>query len=498
MKQKAEQYYKEKLESFEDSGDRIFTNSDFDIEKVKNVHVSGACGKAMASVAGLFSDAQFTISGSDAACHPPMSIVLDNLGLEYKDFNAENIKNTDVVVAGNVCSPSNPECVYARENNIPQISGAEAVGKFFISDKKSIVVAGTHGKTTTTSLMIHVFTEAAKNPAFLVGGVLGKYNTSYNIGDENTEHFIIEGDEYDTAYFDKAPKFLHYKPYISIITSVEYDHADIYKNVTDYRQAFMFLAEETHKDGKIYIWDEIENKEEIVENTDTEVITYGFTDESQVQVKNLKQISGGQEFDIKIGEREYKSIFLPMSGQHNILNAAVVFATALSENILEVEIKKALASFKGIKKRQEILADKNSILIIDDYAHHPTAIDTTLAGLAQQYSEKNIIAIFEPRSNTARMAEFQQTYVDVFGSAKKVIISTPPFRHNDTAEGFIDMEKLISDLKKNNIDAENIESADKIFNDVSKDLKNNDMVVVMSNGDFGNLAHRLADFVNEK
>jgi UDP-N-acetylmuramate: L-alanyl-gamma-D-glutamyl-meso-diaminopimelate ligase len=253
MKKEAQQYYRKKLETFTDKKDRVLNNVDFDIKEVEEVHISGSCGKAMASVAGLFADSGFSVSGSDDACHPPMSIVLDNLGLEYKGFDIENIKNSDVIVVGNVCSPSNIECVHARKNNIPQISGAAAVGEFFIANKKSLVVAGTHGKTTTTSMLAHVFLESKNNPAFLIGGVLQGINTSYSIGDENSEYFIIEGDEYDTAYFDKAPKFLHYKPYISVITSVEYDHADIYKNIDDYRQAFAFLAEETHSDGKIFI-----------------------------------------------------------------------------------------------------------------------------------------------------------------------------------------------------------------------------------------------------
>ncbi len=253
MKKKAQEYYQKKLLKFKDRDKRIFSNPELSDEDIKRVHISGACGKAMASIAGLFKDAGYKLSGSDNDCQPPISLVLDDLGLEYNDYSKNNLKEVDLLVVGNVCRPDNPEVVHAREKNIPQVSGAEAVGRFFIKDKKSIVVAGTHGKTTTTSLLTTIFLEAQKNPAYLIGGVLQKNNRSYSLGNGRTEHFIIEGDEYDTAYFDKAPKFLHYKPHISLITSVEFDHADIYENLEDYRRAFKFLIEETADEGKILI-----------------------------------------------------------------------------------------------------------------------------------------------------------------------------------------------------------------------------------------------------
>jgi UDP-N-acetylmuramate: L-alanyl-gamma-D-glutamyl-meso-diaminopimelate ligase len=245
MKREAFEYYQTKLNKFSDKNDRIFERVYFEKDKIKKVHISAVCGKAMASIAGLFRESGYELSGSDADCQPPMSIILDNLNLTCQKFNSENLKEIDLMVVGNVCRPNNPEAIFARKNKIPQISGAEAIGEFFIDQKKSIVVAGTHGKTTTTSLLAEIFLEAEKAPAFLIGGVLQKSQKSYSVGSEKTEHFIIEGDEYDTAYFDKAPKFLHYRPYISLITSVEFDHADIYDNLNDYRQAFKFLIQET-------------------------------------------------------------------------------------------------------------------------------------------------------------------------------------------------------------------------------------------------------------
>ncbi|HIP21693.1 MAG TPA: hypothetical protein EYG72_01940 [Candidatus Pacebacteria bacterium] len=245
MKKKAQEYYQEKINNFYDKKDRILSQDNIDIKEIKNIHITGSCGKAMASISGLFSDGGFNVSGSDSECKPPMSIILDNLNLKYNNYNPKNIKNKDLIVVGNVCTPNNIEVLAAKKNNTPQVSGAESVEKFFIGDKKSLVVAGTHGKTSTSSLLSHIFLTAKKPTGFLVGGVLENYNTSYKYEKNDSGYFIIEGDEYDTAYFDKAPKFLHYKPYKTIITSVEFDHADIYKNLTDYRQAFKFLSQET-------------------------------------------------------------------------------------------------------------------------------------------------------------------------------------------------------------------------------------------------------------
>jgi UDP-N-acetylmuramate: L-alanyl-gamma-D-glutamyl-meso-diaminopimelate ligase len=491
---KEKEYYKNKIKKLPDYKKRVFKNPDFNIKKIKNIHISGACGKFMASISGLFKDAGFNVSVSDSECKPPMSIILKNLKLKCNSFDTKNLKKTDLLIVGNVCSPDFIEPKYARKNNIPQISGSESLEKFFIKNKKSIIVSGTHGKTTTTSLLINLFQEAKKKPGFLVGGVLQKKNKSYNLG-KNSDYFIMEGDEYDTAYFDKSPKFLYHNPTITIITSVEFDHADIYTDIKDYRKSFKFLSQKTLK--KIFIFDEIKNLTKITEKTNADIFTYGFDKKSEIVIYNVENFKNGQIFDLKILKKIYKKVFIPMSGKHNVLNSAVVFSVGILEKTTEEICRKGLKNFLGVKKRQEILYNKNNIMIIDDFAHHPTAVKTTLEGLHFQYPEKNIIAIFEPRSNTSRMKVFEKEYIKVFSKSKKVIISTPSFRHNDNKKNFINIEKLILDLQRKNINAKNTESSEDIFLEVSKNIQKGDLIVVMSNGDFGNLANKLANFLKK-
>ncbi len=490
MKKEAAIYYEKKLNSFLDREERILKQEGLNLDGVKNVHISAACGKAMASVAGLFIDSGYKVTGSDTVCYPPMSNVLEDIGLEYSDFDKKNIDNKDLVVIGNVCSPSFEEPKYARENNITQISGAEAVGEIFMRNKKTIVCAGTHGKTTTTSMAVEVFRRFHSEPGFLIGGVLESDGKSYSIGDKESRHFIIEGDEYDTAYFDKAPKFLHYKPSISIITSVEFDHADIYKDIDEYRKAFEFLAQET-KD-KILIWDRVENIEQLVCETESEVLRYGFNESSDIYINNIKQTKEGQMYDLSMKEEKYESIFLPMSGKHNVLNSAAVFAAAILEGLDEKSIKDSFSNFKGVKKRQEIIFENEDVVIIDDFAHHPTAVDFTLRGLREKYPENRLVAIFEPRSSTSRKKIFEDLYKESFAVSDLVYIKEPPFKENDSNSDFFDVKELASELnQRDGIESFSFDGVDSIVKDYLERSKKGDVVVFMSNGNFDGIGEKL-------
>ncbi len=487
MKKEAENYYLKKIQNYNDWKERLKAQRNFNIENIKKIHISGACGKFMASLSSFLKEKGYSITLSDKECNPPMSLVLDKMNLKCLKFDENNLKDIDLFVVGNACSLSNPEVQFAIKHKIPQASGPEIIGKFFIENKKSIVISGTHGKTTTSSLLSCIFGNSNKKTDFLVGGVIEKYQNSYLYNkNKKAEYFIIEGDEYDTAYFDKSPKFLHYKPHILIITSLEFDHADIYKDFDDYKQSFSFLIDEVSDNGKIFIFDEVKD----FKNKRKNIFYYGFKKDSDLRIFNTKEKKDKQFFDIDFKGKIFKNIEIPLTGEHNILNSAISFIIAWTEGLNEDWIRKELKNFKGVKKRQEIIYNQDDILIIDDYAHHPTAVKTTLEGLKKRYPSKRMIAVFEPRSNTSRMKTFQKDYVKVFNSADFIIISEPIKK----TEGSIDVEKIIRELKEENKKAECFGNPDEIFNFLKKEIKNNDMIVIMSNGDFGFLAEKLKNF----
>lgn len=493
MPSTAEKYYFNKMRKMKDFEKRNLVRPDFDSEKIKNVHLIGICGKAMASLAGLFIELGCRVSGSDKDCYPPMKDVLDELSIESKKYSKENIKDADLVIVGNVCTPTFEEVEAVIESGKPFLSAAEAISRFFIENKRSIVASGTHGKTTTTSMLTHIFQTANLNPAFMVGGVMQNTHTSYSMGENNTKHFIIEGDEYDTAFFDKGPKFLHYKPYQAIITSVEFDHADIFEDLTDYRKAFYFLCSNMKTGNRIIIFDEIENYDEIVKDSEAEILTYGFKESSFIYAKNIIVKEEGQSFDLVRDGVEYNGLFLPMSGSYNLLNSLAVIEAALAEGIDFEVIKKGLKSFKSVKKRQEVLADINDILIIDDFAHHPTAVEQTLKGIKERYPNRRVIAVFEPKSASSRSKLFENRYLKSFSNSDLVFIKAlyPETEKSENNEVF-DSYSVTEQLTKNKntlayafIDLKEME--DKIINSI----KQNDVVVIMSNGDFGNIHQKI-------
>jgi len=298
MKKAAYDYFFKKLQSKPDAADRVLNQKDFDETEIKNVHFVGICGKAMASLAGLFIKAGYKVTGSDNGWNPPMSTMLEHMGIQGGVFDPSNLEGVDLVVVGNAFSAANVEAVEARKKDIPQISSAEAYARFFIKDARSIVVTGTHGKTTTSSLAAQIFMTSPKATNVLVGGVLRNTCESYHYASSTPQYSVVEGDEYDTAYFDKAPKFLHYRPTIGIITSIEFDHADIYDDMEDYLNAFIFFAGEIPKDGYLLISDVVkkEYRNELITHCLGAIYHYGLTEGCDVQAKNIRVEKEGQYF----------------------------------------------------------------------------------------------------------------------------------------------------------------------------------------------------------
>ena len=493
MKQAAYEYFLQKLRSKPDAADRMITPVVFDESTVGRVHFVGICGKAMASLAGLFIKAGYVVTGSDDEWNPPMSTMLEHIGVKGAPFAAANLDGVDLVVIGNAFKPSNIEAVEARKRGLPQISSAEAYARFFIKDTSSIVISGTHGKTTTSSLATHVFINSDKKTNALIGGVLKNTRESYHYAGSDAQYSIVEGDEYDTAYFDKGPKFLHYRPTIGVITSIEFDHSDIYDDMEDYLAAFVFFAAEIPKDGYLLLNDgiKLEYKNKIEEITEGKLLSYGLLDSSNIRAHNIRIEKGGQRFNVSIEGVIYTDFFIPMFGTYNVENALSVIAVALREGISEETLKESLKTFQGAEQRQQILYDANDITVIDDFAHHPTAVRVTLEGIRQHYPDRRIIAVFEPRSNASRRKDFEIPYSEAFDDADIVILKTPPFRHNDVTDNFIDIDSVVQKIKNRNREALSCVDVDDVVRYILNNQNPGDVIVIMSNGHFDGLREKL-------
>lgn len=491
----SKEYYVQKRNSLPNSIDRDIKQYSFeelDNLNIQTVHFTAVCGKAMASLAGMLIEAGFNVTGSDCECYPPMSQVVKESGIDYQDgFNERNILQADVVVVGNACMFSNIEASKARRLQKPQLSVAEALHYFILRNRKSVVVTGTHGKTTTTSYLAEAFYLSQLNPSFLVGGVVQEFATSYKFS-ENSEYVLVEGDEYDSAYFDKRPKFFHYDPYILIITSVEFDHADIFKDEEDYKNAFRMLLNEKKDEGVVIACVDDKNIKSILQevNISSQIVTYGIL-EGEYRAVNISENQKGQVFDIETPNGKIENILIPLFGDHNIKNSLAVF---LSLNFLGIDIniiKSALASFCGVKERQEKIGEEGGIVVMRDYAHHPTAVKETLIGLRRQYSKNRIVVVFEPRSTTSRKRMFEIPYAESFLGADCVLFKNPAQRIQDNANDFLSSTVVEEHVQEHGIFFQAFDTYEEILDFLLDFSKKEDLIVFMSNGDFGGLPFEL-------
>lgn len=485
--------------------------------KIKKVHITGVCGKATSSLAGLFAEEGYEVSGSDVGCYPPASDLIDKLNIKfYEGFSEEHVKDKDLTIVANMFGPDNVEGAYVRENNLPQLSMPEAIREFFIKDKTSIVICGTHGKTTTTGLCAHVFLSAGLNPGFLVGGVAvptaeGIQETSFSAGSDASDkpvskHFIIEGDEYDTAYFDKAPKFLHYKPKIAVVTSLEFDHADIYSDFEEYKKSFIFLAEETMDaahGGLLVLNGDSTEVRSLESFTKASVLYYGFDEKNDVVAKDIQPNDKGQSFTLIYKGKDMGRISIQLFGKYNLANALAVISVALHEGVSIEKIQNGLKTFNGMKRRQEIRAVVNGITIIDDFAHHPTAVRETLGGIREHFPNNRIFAIFEPRSNTSRKKMFEHDYGHAFSQVDGLVLSMPALRANDNPADFIDGGVIVADAtnmannkakgeaKSGDFYAICVANGHEAIEKIAAKAAPGDVLVIMSNGSFDGIHEKL-------
>jgi UDP-N-acetylmuramate: L-alanyl-gamma-D-glutamyl-meso-diaminopimelate ligase len=484
--------------------------------EVKKVHITGVCGKATSSLAGLFAEEGYEVSGSDIGCYPPASDLIDRLNIKfYEGFSEDHVKDKDLTIVANMFGPDNVEGTYVRENNLPQLSMPEVIREFFIKDKTSVVICGTHGKTTTTGLCAHVFLSAGLNPGFLVGGVAvptsnGIQETSFSSGASDasdaktsvSRHFIIEGDEYDTAYFDKAPKFLHYKPKVAVVTSLEFDHADIYSDFEEYKKSFVFLAEEVADaaDGGVFVLNGDSSEVRNLSNfTKANVLYYGFGPDNEVTAKDIVFNDKGQSFMLVYKGQDMGNLTIKMFGKYNLANTLAVVAVALNQGLTIDQVRKGLATFNGMKRRQEIVATVNGVTIIDDFAHHPTAVRETLGGIREHFPHNRIFAIFEPRSNTSRKKMFEQEYANAFVDTDGLVLSMPELRHNDNADDFIDGNIVVEESVKNAKNTANnkdfyavcVANGHQAIEKIAAVANSGDVLVIMSNGSFDGIHQKL-------
>jgi UDP-N-acetylmuramate: L-alanyl-gamma-D-glutamyl-meso-diaminopimelate ligase len=457
----------------------------------------GVCGTGMGSLAGMFKDSGYDVTGSDENVYPPMSDFLAACNIEIKNgYSAENLRPMpDLVVVGNTIRKTNPEAQALAELGIPYVSFPQALAHFFLADKMSLVVTGTHGKTTTSSLLATLLHKAGQTPGFMVGGLVQAFGRNYNLGD--SPYFVVEGDEYDTAFFDKGPKFLHYQPHIAILTSIEFDHADIFADLEAIKKSFARLMTVMPKDGCVVACADSPVVREITVRSQCPVVSYGLEEGAEWTIRNLAVKPGATSFDVMHNGMFYGACKSPMPGRHNALNALAVIAVLDRLGLDKGPIIAGLGSFEGVRRRQEVRGVVNNITVIDDFAHHPTAVRETLAALKQAYSGKRLVAVFEPRTNSSRRRVFQNDYVSAFDQADLVVVREPLPLVDFPADQLFSSQQLAADLQDRDIDAHSFADTDKILAHLQMILRPGDVVAILSNGGFDNIHTRLLEMLGK-
>ncbi|MCJ7615301.1 MAG: UDP-N-acetylmuramate--L-alanine ligase [Desulfobacterales bacterium] len=456
-------------------------------DKVKNIHLIAVCGTGMSALACMLKDMGFKVTGSDQKTYPPMSDFLFSNGIKVAEgFNEKNISvDHDLIVVGNAVTKDNPEINKMNELGLNFCSMPQAINRFVAAGKKTILIAGTHGKTTTSSIMAWILYVARLDPSFIIGGILKNFNSNYRLG--KGKFIVIEGDEYDTAYFDKGPKFLHYDPYMAVITSVEFDHADIFKDIDHVKQAFNTFISGISQRSTLVVFDGDKNIDGLISDKECNVIKYGKDISSSWYLGNVSYESPWTFFEVLKQGKTFKTFKTKIFGEHNLFNTLAAIAVADKMKIPPEVIAKALESFQGVKRRQEVLGQKNGITIMDDFAHHPTAVKETVRAVKSFYQAERLIAVFEPRTNTSMRNIFQNIYPLSFDHADIICIRKPPFLNKIPPDEHFSSEKLVNDLQSRGKDAHYFSDTESIIKYLEKTAMPGDIILIMSNGGFDNI-----------
>ncbi|MGB0035181.1 MAG: UDP-N-acetylmuramate:L-alanyl-gamma-D-glutamyl-meso-diaminopimelate ligase [Candidatus Acidiferrales bacterium] len=461
---------------------------------VEHIHLLGIAGAAMAPVAGMLKERGFHVTGSDVNVYPPASTLLDSLKIKWNEgYREENLKPApDLAVIGNVIARGNPELEFILDEKIPYCSMAQLLEDYFIAGHTSIVVAGTHGKTTTTAMLAWIFHTAGRRPDFLVGGVMPNFNDrSYGLG--GGEEFIIEGDEYETAFFDRGPKFLHYHPDELILTSLEFDHADIYPDLASIARQFRLLVNLVPRRGRVLIWGESADLRECAKKALCPVETFGLTPDNDWCAGDILWHDSATEFRVAFKGNEVTRIRMPLAGRHNVLDALAAVALAYGRGVECEAIEGAMATFQSVRRRMEVKGEANGVLVVEDFAHHPTAIALTLEATRTRWPGRKIWAAIEPRSNTMRRKIFQDILPEALAVADSVCIGPVSRAQLLADEDRFSPDAVAEAIRKRGRDARAFSSAAEIAEFIAANVKPGDLVMVMSNGSFDGLVGKLLD-----
>lgn len=459
--------------------------------QVRHVHLMGICGTGVGALAGMFKAAGYQVSGSDQNVYPPMSDFLAASGIAVRSgYGPENLApRPDLVVVGNVISRDNPEAVALAELGIPYLSMPQALAHFFIGQSNSLVVTGTHGKTTTSSILATVLHRAGRAPGFLIGGLVQAFGRNFNLGGD--QYFVVEGDEYDTAFFDKGPKFLHYRPKIAIITSIEFDHADIYADLEAVKASFRKLVAIMPADGCLVAHLDDPVVRELTAGAGCRVLGYGQSPGLDWQLEQVEIGPQVTTFTARKNGEIYGQLRSVLPGVHNSLNCLAVTAVLDHLGLTGREIAEGLAGFGGVKRRQEVRGVERGVTVIDDFAHHPTAVRATLAALRGAYPGRRLIAVFDPRTNSSRRRVFQEPFAASFGDADLVLVREPEPLLKVAPEARFSAPELVAALNERGVAGHYFPLTEAIIDYLAVTCQAGDVVAILSNGGFDNIHSRL-------
>lgn len=460
-------------------------------DNISHIHLMGICGTGVGALAGMLKEAGYKVTGSDQHVYPPMSDFLVECGIAvHEGYSAANLQPLpELVVVGNVITLNNPEAEALAAAAIPYVSMPQALAHFFIKDSVSLVVTGTHGKTTTSSILATLLNVAGKAPGFMIGGLVKAFGRNFNIG--NGEYFVVEGDEYDTAFFDKGPKFLHYRPATAIITSIEFDHADIYDDLEAIKRSFRRLVEIMPEDGCLVAHLDDPVVREVVAGASCRVVGYGQGKDNDWILDDVRVGSERTAFKVLRNGEFYGEFENILPGIHNGLNSVAVIAVLDRLGITAETIAAGFRSFEGVRRRQEVRGTARGVTVIDDFAHHPTAVRETLAALRDAYRGRRLIAVFEPRTNSSRRRVFQDAYVECFDCADLVLVREPQPLTNVPAQERFSSAELVEALTEKGIAAHYFNDTDKIINFLLDNCRQGDVAAILSNGGFDDIHNRL-------
>ncbi len=467
-------------------------------EQINSIHIIGVAGTGMGSLAAMLKSRGYDVRGSDAMAYPPMSTWLEDQGIEimlgYKESNLD--WNPDLVIVGNVCRREYADAVAMRERGFPYLSFPEALQHFFMSGKRNLVITGTHGKTTTTAMLSWILEHAGRDPSFMVGGITGNFKSNYQLKDG--ESFVVEGDEYDTAYFDKVPKFWHYAPFRATINNLEFDHADIYADVSEIEDVFVKLVAMIPAEGSLWVNGDDPRALSVSENAPCPRRTFGFGESNDLRATNV-QLGAMTSADFVLNGESIGRFEIPTIGEFNLRNLLGATAIALDEGLTPAQIMAAAREFVPVKKRQEFKGEANGVLVYDDFAHHPTAVEHTMQAFRKQFPDRKIWAIFEAKSNTSRRKIFQHEYPKGLSIGDEVILSKP-WRKDEglPPEELLDIDELRAEIESMGPPTKLIPDVETIVEYVAEHAKPGDVVLGLSGSAFGGLHDKLLAKIREQ